>query len=73
MIIDLISTRVSCMDLENTYTNPLGYVIVQVQMDGVQDYEEDQIALVIPDESKFVEWVPIILGTPTIIHVMNAM
>ena len=42
-------------------------------MDRVQGYDEDQIALVVPDESQFAEWVPIILGTPTISHVMNVM
>ena len=42
-------------------------------MDGVQGYDEDQIALVILDESKFTEWIPIILGTPTISHVLNVM
>ena len=30
-------------------------------------------ALVVPDESKFAEWVPIILGTPTISHIVNVM
>ena len=52
------------MGLGNAYTHLLGYVIVWVQMEGVQGYDEDQIALVIPDESKFVEWVPVILGNP---------
>ena len=42
-------------------------------MDGVQGYDEDQIALVVPDESKFMELIPIILGTPTISHVVNVM
>ena len=42
----------------------MGYVVIQVQMDGVQGYDEDQIALVIPDLSNFVAWVPVILGTP---------
>ena len=51
----------------------LGYVIVRVQVDRVQGYDEDQITLVIPDESKFVEWITIILGTPTIRHVVNVM
>ena len=51
----------------------LGYVIVQVQVDGVQGYNEDQIALVVLDESKFVEWIPVILGTPTISHVINVI
>ena len=32
---------------------PLGYVIILVQVDRVQGYDEDQIALVIPDLSNF--------------------
>ena len=42
-------------------------------MEGVQGYNEDQIALVVPDLLNFVAWVPIILGTPTISHIVNAM
>ena len=73
LITDLIGTRVACVGLGNAYTHMLGYVLVQVQVDGVQSYDKDQIAMVIPDESKFMEQVPIILGTPTISHVMNVM
>ena len=51
----------------------MGYVIIRVQVDGVQGYDEDQIALVIPDLSNFVAQVPIILGTPTISCVMKMM
>ena len=57
----------------NAYTHPLGCAIFWVQVDKVQGYDEDQIALVIPDRSKFAEWVLIILGTPTISCVMNGM
>ena len=49
----------------------MGYIIIQVQVDGVQGYDEDQIALVILDLSNFVAQVPMILGTPTISHIMN--
>ena len=42
-------------------------------MEAVQGYNEDQIALVVPDLLNFVAWVPIILGTPTISHVVNVM
>ena len=42
-------------------------------MNGVQSYDEDQIALLMPDESKFMEWIPVILGAPTISHVVNVM
>ena len=51
----------------------LGYVVIWVQVDGVQGYDEDQIALVILDLSNFVAWVPVILGTPTIGWVVNVM
>ena len=68
---DLVGSQVACVGLGNVLTQPLGYIIVWVQMDGVQGYDGDQIALVIPDLSNFVAWVPIILGTPTICHIIN--
>ena len=49
----------------------MGYIIIWVQVDGVQGYNEDKIALVIPDLSDFTAWVPVTLGTPMISHVMN--
>ena len=48
-ITDLMGSKVTCMGLGNAYTRPLGYVVIQVQVDGVRGYDEDQIALVIPD------------------------
>ena len=54
------------MGLGNAYTRPLGYVVIQVQVDGVWGYDEDQIALIILDHSNFATRVPAILGTPTI-------
>ena len=65
-ITDLMGAKVACIGLGNAYTRPLGYVIIQVQVDGVQGYDKDQIALIIPDFSKFAVRVPIILGMPTI-------
>ena len=72
-ITDLLGTKVPCMGLGNTYMRPLGYVIIWVQVDRVQGYDEDQIALVIPDLSNFVAWIPVILGTQTISQVINVM
>ena len=72
-ITGLIGTRVACMGLGNAYTWPLGYVIVWVKVDRVQGYDEDQIALVVPDELRFAEWIPVILGTPTISCIENIM
>ena len=72
-VIDLLGVKVTCIGLGNAYTKPLGYVIIQVQVDGVQVYDEDQIALVILDVSNFAARVPAILGTPTISCIVNVM
>ena len=48
-ITDLIGSKVTCVELGNTYTRPLGYIVIGVQVEGVWVYDEDQIALVIPD------------------------
>ena len=72
-IIDLLGAKVTCMGLGNAYMRPLGYVVIQVQVDGVQGYDEDQIALVNLDLSNFLAWIPVILGTPNIIPVVNMM
>ena len=73
MISDPIGTKVTCMGLGNAYTRPLGYVIIWVQVDRVQGYDEEQIALVIPDPSNFAAQILVILGTPTIGQGINVM
>ena len=70
-LLDLVDRWVSCVGLGNALTQPLGYVIIWVQVDGVQGYDKDQIALVIPDLSNFAVSVSVILGTPTISCVVN--
>ena len=59
------------MGLGNVLTQPVGYVVIWIQVDRVQGYNEDQIALVIPDLPNFAAQVPIILGTPTISCIIN--
>ena len=54
-------------------TWPMGYIIIWVQVNRVQGYDEDQIALLIPDLSNFAAWVPVILGTTTTSCVMNVI
>ena len=72
-ITDLLGVKITCIGLGNAYTRPLGYIIIWVQVDGVQGYNEDQIALVIPELSNFTAQIPVILGTPTISQVVNMM
>ena len=44
---------------------PIGYVIMSVQIDGISGYNEDQVALMARNSTKFTHHVPVILGTPT--------
>ena len=65
-ITDLMGSKVACVGLGNAYTRLLGYLVIWVQVDGVQGYDKDWIALVIPDISSFAARVPVILGMSTI-------
>ena len=60
---DLVGRQATCVGMGNAFTQPLGYAILHVQVDWVQGYDEDQTALVIPDLSDFMVWVPVMLGT----------
>ena len=64
LITDLIGARVTCMGLRNAYTQTLGYVNFLVQVEGGLGYDEDQIALVVPDLLNFAEWIPVNIGNP---------
>ena len=35
------------------FSQPLGYIIIRVQVEGVRGYDKDQVALVIPDSTAF--------------------
>ena len=48
------------------HTAALGYIIINVQVEGIPSYYEEQVALVIPNVTQLGLKVPVILGTPTI-------
>ena len=50
---------------------PVGFVMMNVKVPGVEGYDEDQIAIVM-DDPGMMEW-PVILGTPTIYRVMDVI
>ena len=54
-------------------TEPLGYVMIRVQIPNAPSYDEDQVALIIEDPSLFSQRCPVILGTPTIFRAVQAM
>ena len=48
------------------HTAALGYVIINIQVEGIPSYYEEQVALVIPNVTQLGLKVPVILGIPTI-------
>ena len=54
-------------------TEPLGYVIIWVQIPYIPSYDEEQVALMVPDDSTFIKKCLVVLGTPTINRVIQAM
>ena len=48
-------------------------MIARLQVKEVAGYDEDVVFLVVPDESNFGKWVPIVLGTCTLVHVINVI
>ena len=59
--------------LEGKITEPLGYVILRVQIPYVPSYNEDQVALVVSEDSNFLKRCQVILGTLTINRTVRAM
>ena len=55
------------------HTATLGYVIINVQVEGIPSYYEEQVALVISNVPQLGLKVPVILGTPTIHQLCSQM
>ena len=54
-------------------TEPLGYMMFRVQIPHVPSYDEDQVALVIVEDSNFLKRCQVVLGTPTINQAVRVM
>ena len=59
--------------LGGSVTEPLGYVVIWVQIPYILSYDKDQVALVVRDNSCFISHCLVVLGTPTINRVIRAM
>ena len=55
--------------LGGIWVEPIGFVMMNIKVPCVQGYNEDQIAIVM-DDPCMMEW-PVILGTPTLYHIME--
>ena len=54
-------------------TEPLGYVMLQVQIPYVLSNDEDQVTVVLSEDSNFVRKFQVVLGTPMINRAIQAM
>ena len=54
-------------------TEPLGYVMLRVQIPYMLSYDEDQVVLVVAEDSNFLRKCQVVLGTPTINRAVRAM
>ena len=57
----------------NSFAGALGYVIVCIRFDYIKGYDEDQVCLVMEDNSVFASRAPLILRMPTTERVLNVM
>ena len=65
--------RIPLSGLGGKIAEPLGYVMFRVQIPHVPSYDEDQVALVIVEDSHFLKRCQVVLGTPTINRAVRAM
>ena len=54
-------------------TESLGYVMFRVQIPHMPSYDEDQVALVVVEDSHFLKRCQVVLGTPTINRAVRVM
>ena len=65
--------RIPLSGLGGKITEPLGYMMFLVQIPHMPSYDEDQVALVIVEDSNFLKRCQVMLGTPTINRAIRAM
>ena len=65
--------RIPLSGLGGRITEPLGYVILWVQIPYMPSYNKNQVALVVAEGSNFLKRCQVILGTPTINWAVQAM
>ena len=68
---DLFNGMMGINGFGGLFSWPLGYIIIRAQVEGVQGYDKDQVALVVPDSTTFGSWVLVTLGTLTINQIIN--
>ena len=68
---NLAKEKVQIQGLGGEITTPLGYIEYNLKVHGVAGYNEDRVALIVPDQTVFAKKVPLIIGTSTIDRILH--
>ena len=63
---DLVDHPLNLVGLGGNRTQPLGFVILRVQVKEIAGYDKDVVFLVVPEGSDFSKQVPLVIGTCTL-------
>ena len=70
---DLVDHPLNLVRLGGKHTSPLSFIILHMQVWEITGYDEHIVFLMVPDESEFGRWVPLVIGTCTIGRIMNVI
>ena len=70
---DLVDYPLNLVGLGGKCTNPFGFVILHVQVQGIAGYDKDAVFLVVPNKSDFGWRVPLVVETCTISRMINVI
>ena len=65
--------RIPLVGMGSGCVEPTGFTLMRVQIEGMPHYDEQQVVFILDDPSGFSTRIPVILGTPTINSVVQAM
>ena len=70
---DLVDYPLNLVGLGGKRTSLLGFVILCMQVQGITEYDDDAVFLMVPDASDFGVRVPLVVGTCTIGRMINVI
>ena len=65
--------RIPLIGLDGHLVEPIGFILVCLQIEGMPHYDKQQVAFILDNPSKFFVRIAVILGTPTINRVIQTM
>ena len=65
--------HIPLVGLGSGQSEPLGFTLLRVQIEGMPHYDKQRVVFVLDDPSAFLARIPVILGTPTFNRVVQSM